>query len=152
MGIKIDALPPALRAQVEAKLRAEDKRRKASSPVNAHRIAHDESGCRQTRPDTLVHWKSLTPKELLYEFYWISKPCPLPGRFAGTEKEQSSNHYKPAFTGFLSRSSIRKENLFIGQQPPCSCLLLPKKSGHTAPKEFHLEKVINFEPELIQKP
>ena len=31
MGIKIDTLPPALRAQVEAKLRAEDKRRLASS-------------------------------------------------------------------------------------------------------------------------
>ena len=42
MGIKIDTLPPALRAQVEAKLRAEDKRRLlASSPVNAHRIAKD---------------------------------------------------------------------------------------------------------------
>ena len=59
MGIKIDTLPPALRAQVEAKLRAEDKRRLlASSPVNAHRIAkdaqdaQDESGCTQTRPDT----------------------------------------------------------------------------------------------------
>jgi hypothetical protein len=53
MGIKIEALPPALRAQVEAKLRAEDKRRQpASSPVNAHRIAQDESGCTQTRPET----------------------------------------------------------------------------------------------------
>jgi hypothetical protein len=42
MGIKIETLPPALRAQVEAKLRAEDKRRmQASSPVNAHRIAQD---------------------------------------------------------------------------------------------------------------
>lgn len=27
MGIKLDTLPPALRAQVEAKLKAEDKRR-----------------------------------------------------------------------------------------------------------------------------
>jgi len=55
MGIKIDTLPPALRAQVEAKLRAEDTRRLASSPVNAHRIAQDAqdaSGCTQTRPET----------------------------------------------------------------------------------------------------
>ena len=55
MGIKIDTLPPALRAQVEAKLRAEDARRLASSPVNAHRIAQDAqdaSGCTQTRPET----------------------------------------------------------------------------------------------------
>jgi len=53
MGIKIDTLPPALRAQVEAKLRAEDKRRLASSPVNAHRIAQDAQdapGGTQTRP------------------------------------------------------------------------------------------------------
>ena len=41
MGIKIDTLPPALRAQVEAKLMAEDARRLASSPVNAPRIAQD---------------------------------------------------------------------------------------------------------------
>ena len=56
MGIKIDTLPPALRAQVEAKLRAEDKnRRPASSTANAHRIAQDAqdaSGCTQTRPET----------------------------------------------------------------------------------------------------
>ena len=52
MGIKIDTLPPALRAQVEAKLRAEDKRRQASSPVNAHGIAQDAYGCTQTRPET----------------------------------------------------------------------------------------------------
>ena len=31
MGIKIDTLPPALRAQVDAKLRAEDKRRRRHS-------------------------------------------------------------------------------------------------------------------------
>ena len=49
MGIKIDTLPPALRAQVEAKIMAEDKRRmQASSPVNAP----DASGCTQTRPET----------------------------------------------------------------------------------------------------
>ena len=35
MGIKLDTLPLALRAQVEAKLRAEDKRRLASSPMDA---------------------------------------------------------------------------------------------------------------------
>jgi len=58
MGIKIDTLPPALRAQVEAKLRAEDKLRLASSPVNAHGIAQDApdapdaSGCTQTMPET----------------------------------------------------------------------------------------------------
>ena len=55
MGIKIDTLPPALRAQVEAKLRAEDTRRLASSPVNAHRIAQDAQDafwCTQTRPET----------------------------------------------------------------------------------------------------
>ena len=50
MGIKIDTLPPALRAQVEAKLRAEDKRRRpASSPVNAHRIAKDAPASRSIR-------------------------------------------------------------------------------------------------------
>ena len=55
MGIKIETLPPSLRAQVESKLRAEDTRRLESSPVNAHRIAHDAhdaSGCTQTRPET----------------------------------------------------------------------------------------------------
>lgn len=55
MGIKIDTLPPALRAQVEAKLMAEDTRRLASSPVNVHRIAQDAPdapGCTQTRPET----------------------------------------------------------------------------------------------------
>lgn len=51
MGIKIETLPPALRAQVEAKLRAEDKRRLASSPVNAQ-DAQDASGRTQTRPET----------------------------------------------------------------------------------------------------
>lgn len=58
MGIKIDTLPPALRAQVEVKLRADDTRRLASSPVDAHRIAQDAqdaqdaSGGTQTRPET----------------------------------------------------------------------------------------------------
>lgn len=51
MGIKLDTLPPALRAQVEAKLKAEDKRRLASSPVNAHRIAQDAAAPCKRQPN-----------------------------------------------------------------------------------------------------
>ena len=48
MGIKIETLPPALRAQVEAKLRAEDKRGVRATALRP--VVGDHDGQHPARP------------------------------------------------------------------------------------------------------